>query len=68
MAKILQLHAGDLLELKKPHPCGGHTFKILSLGSDVKILCQTCRHDMTIERIKLERAVKRILSSDTPNT
>ena len=65
MASILQIHVGDVLELRKPHPCGNTSFKVLRLGSEVKILCLGCGHDMTLERIKLERAVKKVVSQET---
>ncbi len=61
---ILKLSVGDIVKLKKPHPCGCDEFKIMRVGSEIKITCLLCGHDMTLERIKLERAVKKI----TPNT
>ena len=61
MDTIPKLSVGDTLELKKPHPCGGKTFKILRVGADVRILCTTCGHDMTLERIKLEKSIKKII-------
>ncbi len=60
---ILPLHTDDLIQLKKAHPCGGKIFRILRVGGEVRIVCQTCGRDMTIDRIKLEKAVKQILSS-----
>ncbi|MBQ9797381.1 MAG: DUF951 domain-containing protein [Clostridia bacterium] len=62
---ILPLHANDLIQLKKAHPCGGKIFRILRVGSEVRIVCQTCGRDMTIDRIKLEKAVKQILADKT---
>ena len=61
---ILRLFAGELLELKKPHPCGGRIFRIMRAGSDVRILCQTCGRDMMLDRIKLEKAVRRKLPDE----
>ena len=58
--KILKLDVNDVIELKKEHPCGGKLFKILRVGSDVRILCQSCGRDMTLERVKLEKAIKKI--------
>lgn len=57
---ILKIEVGNLLELKKPHPCGNKLFKVLRVGSDVRILCQSCGRDMTLDRVKLEKAVKSI--------
>jgi hypothetical protein len=61
--QILKISVGDVLELKKPHPCGNKLFKVLRVGSDVRILCQNCGRDMTIDRIKLEKSVKSITNS-----
>ena len=65
MTTIPKLNQGDILELKKPHPCGGKRVRILRLGSDVKIECLSCAHQMTLNRIKLEKSIKKILSADT---
>ena len=56
--QILKIEVGDVLELKKPHPCGNKLFKVLRVGSDVRIVCQNCKRDMTLDRVKLEKAVK----------
>ena len=60
--QILKISVGDVLELKKPHPCGNKLFKVLRVGSDVRILCQNCGRDMTLDRIKLEKSVKSIIN------
>ena len=59
--QILKFEIGDIVELKKPHPCGSKQFKILRVGSEMRIVCLGCTHDMTIDRIKLEKAVKRFI-------
>ncbi len=62
--KILRLAVGDRLELKKPHPCGGRCFTVRRVGSDVRIACVTCGRDMCLDRLKLEKAVRRILTEE----
>ena len=62
--KIIKIEVGDLLELKKPHPCGEKIFKVLRVGSDVRIICQSCGRDLTLDRIKLEKAIKKVIKSD----
>ncbi len=57
---IIKFQVGDTVELKKPHPCGSSSFKILRVGSDVRVVCEGCGHDMTIDRIKLEKSTKRV--------
>ena len=61
--EIPRLAIGDLLELKKKHPCGCARVKILRLGSDVQLECTGCSHTMNIGRIKLEKAIRCILVS-----
>ncbi len=62
--QIIKFKLGDVLELKKPHPCGGKEFKILRVGGDMRIVCLRCGRDMNIDRIKLEKATKKIISSE----
>ncbi len=61
--QIIPLHTEDRIQLKKPHPCGGDVFRVLRVGSEVRIVCQGCGRDMTIDRVKLEKSIRRILSS-----
>lgn len=62
--KIIPIHVSDVLELKKPHPCGEKRFKVLRTGSEVRILCMGCGRDMVLDRLKLEKAVKTVLPAD----
>lgn len=63
--EILKLSVGDVLELKKPHPCGNKLFKIMRVGSDVRALCIECGRDLTIDRIKFEKSVKKTIEKAT---
>ncbi|MBR0443519.1 MAG: DUF951 domain-containing protein [Clostridia bacterium] len=54
----MPLTVGDVLELKKPHPCGKSRFLVLRVGSEVRIKCEMCGRDMTLDRIKLEKAIR----------
>ena len=65
LMQILKIGVGDILEMKKPHPCGNKKFKVMRVGSDVRIICEGCGRDMTLDRIKLEKSVKQILSKET---
>ena len=60
MKPIPTIHVGDTLELKKPHPCGSKLFKVLRIGSDIKIACVGCNKDLTLERVKVEKMIKNI--------
>lgn len=61
MAEILKFSVGDILELKKSHPCGSKQFECLRLGSDIRIVCTGCGRDMILPRVKLEKAIKKII-------
>ncbi|MDY3846007.1 MAG: DUF951 domain-containing protein [Eubacteriales bacterium] len=61
---ILKFYVNDTLELKKPHPCGNKLFLVLFCGSDVKIRCKKCGRDLTLERIKLEKMIKKVISEN----
>jgi hypothetical protein len=61
--EIIKFAVGDIIELKKPHPCGTKEFTILRVGGEMRIVCRGCGRDMNIDRIKLEKATKRIIQS-----
>lgn len=60
---IIKYRLGDVIELKKSHPCGSKQFKILRVGGAMRICCLGCSHNMEIDRIKLEKATKKIIFS-----
>ncbi|NLY54483.1 MAG: DUF951 domain-containing protein [Firmicutes bacterium] len=59
----MKLYVGDVVELKKPHPCGGRTWEILRTGIDFRIKCLTCGHSVMLPRTRLEKGVKRVVKS-----
>ena len=52
----------DLVEMKKPHPCGCNCWEIIRLGADIKLKCTGCNHIVMLPRIKFNKSIKRILS------
>ena len=67
MGNITVLKVGDIAEMKKPHPCGCKEFKILRVGSDVKISCCQCERTLALDRIKVEKMIKKIVLSEENN-
>lgn len=61
--QIVKISVGDVIELKKQHPCGSKHFKVARVGSDVRIICEGCGRDMTLDRVKLEKSIKHITSN-----
>ncbi len=62
--EIKKFAVGDILEMKKTHPCGARQMKVLRVGSDIRILCMGCGHDVTVAREKLEKNIRKIIPSD----
>ena len=58
---ILHFQVGDLLEMKKAHPCGKNQMRVLRVGSDIRIVCVGCGRDLTLPREKLEKAVRKMI-------
>ena len=50
----------DILEFKKKHPCGGNKWKVLRVGSDCRLECVTCGHQIEITRSKIEKNVTEV--------
>ena len=62
--EIVKFSVGDTVELKKPHPCGSSRFRVARVGSDIRIICLGCNRDMDINRIKLEKALKKLFPTE----
>ncbi|MBQ7521833.1 MAG: DUF951 domain-containing protein [Clostridia bacterium] len=56
----MNVQVGDVLEMKKPHPCSCKTFDVLRVGMDFKIRCQKCGHEIMVARSKIEKNIKKI--------
>lgn len=57
----MDVQVGDVLRLKKAHPCGEHRFDVLRVGMDFKIRCQKCGREVMVPRVKIERSIKEII-------
>lgn len=66
--EILHFALGDLLEMKKPHPCGARVMCVMRVGSDMRVVCTGCGRDLTLPRVKLEKAVRQILPKENSET
>jgi|SRR5919106_1437082 hypothetical protein len=49
---------GDVVRLKKPHPCGGLDWSVVRLGADIGVKCQTCGRRVLVPRRDLERRMR----------
>lgn len=62
----MKLYVGDIVQMRKGHPCGGNQWEILRVGMDFRIRCTTCGHQVWIPRVKLEKSIKKVLVSNAP--
>jgi hypothetical protein len=58
----LPLAVGDVVELRKLHPCGGKLWRILRVGADIGAECLTCRRYVLVSRSRFERQIKNFVS------
>ena len=57
-SEIVAFRLDDVVELRKPHPCGGTRWSVVRLGADIGLRCVTCGHRVLLERRVLERRMK----------
>jgi len=56
-----EFNLNDVVEMKKPHPCGTNRWKIIRLGMDIRIKCVGCEHSVLIPRKEFSRKMKKVL-------
>jgi hypothetical protein len=52
---------GDIVEMKKQHPCGSKQWEIVRTGADFRIKCTGCLHQVMLARTKFEKGVKKVI-------
>ena len=65
--KVMDIHIGDKLKMKKAHPCGAFEWEVLRVGIDFRLKCTGCGHMIMIPRKQAEKNVKQIISPATAN-
>jgi hypothetical protein len=58
---LVKFNVGDVVALKKPHPCGENKWEVLRVGVDFKLKCLGCDRQVWIPRIEFERRVRKIM-------
>lgn len=54
----------DIVEMKKPHPCGENKWRIIRMGMDIRIKCLGCDHSVLIPRKEFTRKLKKVLTEE----
>ena len=55
---VMEIKLGDVVRLKKKHPCGGDEWEVVRLGADIRIKCLKCQRLVLLKRSVFERRVK----------
>lgn len=65
---LMQYYVGDLVKMKKKHPCGSDDWEVLRTGMDFRIKCCKCARQVWLPRTDFEKAVKKLVkrSPDAP--
>ncbi|MFV0274887.1 MAG: DUF951 domain-containing protein [Bacilli bacterium] len=64
MNKQKQYEKGNIVTLKKQHPCGNSDFNIDSLGVDIRLSCTKCNRKLMLPRIDLDKKIKKVIKND----
>ncbi len=59
---VLEIRLGDVVRLKKSHPCGSDEWRVVRLGADIGLVCLKCQRHVRLERPVFEHRVKAFLS------
>ena len=62
----LELFLDDIVQLRKPHPCGTDQWRIVRLGADIGLRCLGCDRKVLLPRSTVEKRLKRFISRGTP--
>lgn len=57
---MTEFHLGDIVRLKKKHPCGSYEWEILRVGADFRLKCVGCGHQVMMKRTLVEKNLKGI--------
>ena len=60
----MDVRVGDIIDMKKPHPCGSKSFSVLRVGMDFKIHCTKCGREVMVPRSKIEKNIKKVIPQD----
>lgn len=61
---IENFDSGDVVQMKKPHPCGNNKFEITRLGADIKIKCTECGRIVMLPRSKFQKNAKKLIKQE----
>ena len=57
----MEINVGDVVKMKKAHPCGSYEWEILRVGADFRLKCLGCGHQIMIARRIIEKNIREIV-------
>ena len=60
----MNISVGDVITLKKQHPCGSREWTVLRIGADFRIRCVGCGHEIMAPRSKIEKNIRSVVKKD----
>lgn len=63
---LTDLNNGDVIRMRKVHPCGGFEWKVVRLGADIGLVCLTCGHRIMLSRRELVKKMKTLIPAENP--
>ncbi len=57
----MDVSLGDIVKMRKPHPCGNDEFKIIRVGADIKIKCLKCARIIMLDRAEFDKRAKKLI-------
>lgn len=61
-----KFYIGDIVQMRKQHPCGSYDWEVMRVGADFRIKCLGCGRQVMLPRVKFEKGIKKILKSNAP--
>lgn len=56
----MKIEVGDILNMKKSHPCGSNRWEVLRVGADFRLRCLGCGHQIMLKRTMAEKNTKSV--------
>jgi len=60
----INIKVGDIVRLRKPHPCGSYEWEVVRIGADIGLKCLKCQRSILLERSIFERRLKGVVSQN----
>ena len=61
----MDIQLGDILHMKKAHPCGEKRWLVLRIGADFRLRCLGCGHEIMVARFKAEKNIRQVIHQES---